>query len=168
MQLCLYLWTPLEKYVYLLIVSESSLHRKICFEPSCPQYRNMVEINWIIIGIIGHGQIFEVSLAFHVTVYLVIGWMRNKRAMEYETDCAAVPGPEHAQSSHTLELGDPNETCKKAKEKFYHLRLWLQNLAERRQAQGGLHISKWRGGGSDIFWVCKTLSSIPLGTRFGA
>ena len=23
-------------------------------------------------------------------------------------------------------------------------------------------------GGSDIFWVCKTLSSIPLGTRFGA
>ena len=23
------------------------------------------------------------------------------------------------------------------------------------------------GGGSDIFWVCKTLSSIPLGTRFG-
>ena len=23
------------------------------------------------------------------------------------------------------------------------------------------------GGGSDIFWVCKTLSSIPLGRRFG-
>ena len=23
-------------------------------------------------------------------------------------------------------------------------------------------------GGSDIFWVCKMLSSIPLGTRFGA
>ena len=23
-------------------------------------------------------------------------------------------------------------------------------------------------GGSDIFWVCETLSSIPLGTLFGA
>ena len=33
--------------------------------------------------------------------------------------------------------------------------------------RGGLPISKWRGG-SDIFWVCKTLSSIPLGKRFGA
>ena len=41
-------------------------------------------------------------------------------------------------------------------------------MADEKPSGGGGDSLLVSDGGSDIFWVCKTWSSIALGTRFGA